>query len=770
MAGATRLLKEIESCWGRLAAAAARDDPRLPVDEAARAARQWIQDLLFLAAAETAGILPRGELEAAAAGATRTGGFGEVLAAGIDHLGPGLLSTPRTSLNDPARSRPAVAADGPSVRSVIGRLTRPELREALASEPASFLGQVHQRLAGMTLQRAADGSLLGKRNAGTRKAVGLFYTPGYVAEYMAAGAISRWAQDRGRRGRRAGRCRILDPACGCGAFLLAAYRELARRKPARKRPTAPPERIRSIYGMDLDPEGVLIARRAMLLEAAASEASVFRPGKARQTRSLARETADVLAENIRCADALADDAAALEAGPFDVVLGNPPYRRELGSKTLLDRLAATELGGRCRTARMDLWYYFAHRGLEWLRAGGRLSFIVGSYWTASPGAEKLIRALHHSCRVEEIVLLDRLKVFPGVCGRHLILSVRKGPAAGRTSIKRPLDSRLRDAEPLLRGLVPVESFRKTRGQLFRGGQLDLEPPCDDEIAVAGGRCEPLGSLGMVRQGIVENPASVTAEANRRHGGRWRAGEGVFTLRGDELARLEIPEHERCLLRPYHDLCDLGRYYLAPTPSLALIYATRDTCPDVDRFPAIRDHLDRFRALLESRRETRRGVRPWWQLHWPRDERLWLGPKIVALQMAERPAFVPAFGPVYVPLSANVFLPREDTPEHLNYFAAVLNSRLLWRWFHRHAKGRGVALEINGHVLARAPVRRVDFADPAQKARHDRLVDTVDEMLGITRRLRAGGLKGLRGLARRQAELDRQIDAVVEEVYGVEIRC
>jgi len=761
-------LKEIESCWGLLAAAVARANAHWPVEELSRAARQAIQHLLFVGVAETVGLLPQGALEAVAAGIKTAGGLGELLAAAQDRLGVGLFAVPGARPGEPpARSRSIVpAADAASLRSVLERLTRPETRAALASQPASFLGQVHQRLVGNTLERTADGRLLANRSAGVRRAVGLFYTPDYVAEYMAARAISRWERDRGRRGRQAGRCRILDPACGCGAFLLAAYRELTRRKPSRGSPAAPPERMRSIHGIDLDPEAVLVARRAMLLEAAALDASVFRPGQARQRRSLARETAEVLAENIRCADALADDAGAVKATPFDLVLGNPPYCRERGSKPLLDRVAATELGRRCRTARMDFWYYFAHRGLEWLRAGGRLSFIVGSYWTAAPGAEKLIRTLHQSCHVDEIVLLDRLKVFPGVSGRHLILSLRKGPAAGRTTIKRPLASGPTDAEPLLRGLAPVESFRKTRGQLFHDGRLDLEPPCDDELVLADGRCEALGSLGIVRQGIVENPASVTAEANRRHGGRWRVGEGVFALGEEELSRLGVPERERCLLRPYHDLRDLGRYYLAPTPSLALIYATRHTCPDVDRFPAIRAHLGRFRPLLESRRETRRGVRPWWQLHWPRDERLWLRPKIVALQMAERPAFVPASVPVYVPLSANVFLPREDAPEHLNYFAAVLNSRLLWRWFRRHAKGRGVGLEINGHVLVRAPVRRIDFADPAQKARHDRLVELVDEMLGLTRRLRAGGSQGEGDLARRQAEVDRRIDAVVEEVYGV----
>jgi len=41
-------------------------------------------------------------------------------------------------------------------------------------------------------------------------------------------------------------------------------------------------------------------------------------------------------------------------GGFDVVIGNPPYRRELNAKELFDRIAASPLGERWRQARMDL--------------------------------------------------------------------------------------------------------------------------------------------------------------------------------------------------------------------------------------------------------------------------------------------------------------------------------------------------------------------------------------------------------------------------------
>jgi hypothetical protein len=277
---------------------------------------------------------------------------------------------------------------------------------------------------------------------------------------------------------------------------------------------------------------------------------------------------------------------------------------------------------------------------------------------------------------------------------------------------------------------------------------------------------PLARLGSIRQGIVENPAAINPRTNRKHGNRWQDGEGVFVLRPDEVARLRLSRRERALLRPYHALRDLGRYYVALQASRSLLYATPETWGAADQYPVLRDHLRRFQAVMEARRETRRGVRPWWQLHWPREEALWRQPKIVALQMASRPAFAYAAGPLYVPFSANVFVPHHGTREDLRWLTTLLNSRLMWSWFGRHAKRRGIGLEINGHVLARAPIRTIDFADPAQRACHDRLVELAEEMAAAARRLRQAADAQRPGLLERQAGIDRKIDEAVYELYGL----
>ena len=408
---------------------------------------------------------------------------------------------------------------------------------------------------------------------------------------------------------------------------------------------------------------------------------------------------------------------------------------------------------------MDLWYYFFHRGLELLKPGGRLSFIVGSYWTSGTGSRKLIEHLRRSAHVEEIFDLDRLAVFEGVSGRHMILTVVKEKSGRPTTIKTARHAASQEAESLLCGRVPVEVFLKTPEQLFAAGRVDIEPP-DDELLAKIARGVPLGSLGDVRQGIAENPATVTAQTNRRHQDRWRVGEGVFSLTADELDRLDLSDEELKLVRPYHQLADLGRYRLAETPSRRLIYSTVGTCPVLGRCPAIGRHLKRFRPIMEARRETRSGARRWWQLHWPREERIWEAAKIVSVQMGARPSFVPAAAPVCVPFSTNVFVPDDSTAEHLNYVAAILNSRLIWKWYRHHAKRRGAGLEINGHVLRATPIRRIDFSSAADKSTYDRLVELVDRMMHLLQ------LPETDRPDQEIAETDSVIDRLVFELYDL----
>jgi hypothetical protein len=104
---------------------------------------------------------------------------------------------------------------------------------------------------------------------------------------------------------------------------------------------------------------------------------------------------------------------------------------------------------------------------------------------------------------------------------------------------------------------------------------------------------------------------------------------------------------------------------------------------------------------------------------------------------------------------------------LDFLCGLLNSRVLWKWYQHHAKRRGVGLEINGRVLARTPVRRIDFSQADQRERHDRIAALARTMLDLTERRRASRTASEAAAAAGELETtDRRLDRLVYDLYDL----
>jgi hypothetical protein len=628
----------------------------------------------------------------------------------------------------------------------------------------------------------------------TRRGLGRIYTPPAIARKIVRGCLDRWDQcadsSPGATGQTA--CRILDPACGDGAFLLEVFDELWRRseQPAarcddRNQCAADAFRLGlvrdHIFGVDIDQPAVE-ALRMRLLE------RIVPPG------NLTADAADIVNRNIRCGDSLTgspwkkcqepfrdliaekapdtvfgaidwqrDFPAAAGAGGFDIIVGNPPYRRERNAKALFDTLAATELGRSWREARMDLWYYFVHRGLDLLRPGGILSFIVNSYWMSSRGAAKLIARLQRESLLEEIELLDDAPIFKGIAGRHMIFRLQK--RGGVFDVQPPLG---RDRAGACRIVVAPRSQNRRRQQiaapapesgvqaysvplddLFQNGRLIVAPVAAKQ-SVFRGR-PPLRKAFATRQGMAENPPAINRRLQRQFPGQYALGEGVFVLKADEVERLNLSPAERGLLRPYYETTAVRRYRLADVPTHSVVYLTRHTAPRLEDLPNVAAHLARYRPILERRRETRQGKCAWWRLHWPREEEIFLQPRILSVQMGHRPQFVFAERPTFVGFSINLILPGEAGSLSLEALTGILNSNLAQDWFDRQAKRRGVNLEINAHVLREFPL-------PGRE-------DGIESRIGKLVRAR----QALAGAGGGATEIEQEIEELVGRLYKRENR-
>ena len=320
-------------------------------------------------------------------------------------------------------------------------------------------------------------ALLAQSDARARQ--GSYYTPPALARTIARLALDGVDPEQAR---------VLDPAVGCGPFLLAALDTLVEaRLAAGEEPSLSALRqasLGSLVGADPDAGALAVAHLALQLHAAGDDGhcpplpdllagdallaepcaddeppdhdleaaqdhyrGALRAGDAVGSEAAAREIlarrqalaerqAPALSARHGQAVAVADwqrwFPADLARGGFDAVLGNPPYQRELSAKHRFAAVRRAPLGQHARS-RGDLWFFFSHLALDLLRPGGRHAFVVPAYWlkASGDGPTHLRRRLADETCWRALIDLGKQRVFAahgdaGVAGRHVVFAVERG--------------------------------------------------------------------------------------------------------------------------------------------------------------------------------------------------------------------------------------------------------------------------------------------------------------------------------------------------------
>jgi methylase of polypeptide subunit release factors len=183
--------------------------------------------------------------------------------------------------------------------------------------------------------------------------------------------------------------RLLEPACGTGAFLVPAVERLL--VAARRDGVKPADLGHQVEAYDIDPGHVAASRAAVV--------------KVLQEQDVPTRVARRLSEQwVREGDFL---LAHVE--PFDVVVGNPPYIR-------IEQLApAIQAEYRRRYTslydRADLYVAFIERGLDLLKPEGILSFICADRWLLNRYGAPLRKRLTERFKVRAYIDLHRASPF-----------------------------------------------------------------------------------------------------------------------------------------------------------------------------------------------------------------------------------------------------------------------------------------------------------------------------------------------------------------------
>lgn len=145
--------------------------------------------------------------------------------------------------------------------------------------------------------------------------------------------------------------------------------------------------------------------------------------------------------------------------------------------------------------------------------------------------------------------------------------------------------------------------------------------------------------------------------------------------------------------------------------------------EIDQYPNIRNHLEKFREILESRGGHTRGEQGWWALHRPRAEKFLRAQKIVCPRWGERGPGYFGFqrGEYFEGTDTRVIVPNDSAREDILYILAILNSYLIKKWIIEKVQRRGYTAQ---SALSQIPICRIDFNNSVEVRMHDEIVNKV----------------------------------------------
>ncbi|ATO13236.1 restriction endonuclease subunit M [Micromonospora sp. WMMA2032] len=364
-------LLQLEDWRAKLARSFASRNLGLNVDELNEAVQQTIDRLVFLRIAEDRGIEEYGQLESLVAKAGVYQRLITLFKAADTKYNSGLFhfKSERGQLSSPDMLTPQLDLDDKVLRDVVRSTYYPRSPYEFSVLPSDILGQAYEQFLGKIITLTAGHRAVVQEKPEVKKSGGVYYTPALVARYVIDRTLGPALT--GKTPRQALNVRVLDPACGSGSFLIAAYDYLLNwftdaylnaGPSAQKRylHTDPHGNVRlniserkriltsCIFGVDIDRQAVEVTKLSLMIKVLEGESAETINAQL-PLFSIERVLPD-LNDNIQVGNSLVsddvydavpltsdeDDAlrpfnwhsrfpGIFKAGGFNVVVGNPPY-------------------------------------------------------------------------------------------------------------------------------------------------------------------------------------------------------------------------------------------------------------------------------------------------------------------------------------------------------------------------------------------------------------------------------------------------------------
>ena len=364
------------------------------------------------------------------------------------------------------------------------------------------------------LKNEIDGIQEDKKNS-KRKKDGIFYTPEYITHYIVEETIGRYLDENPDK---LETIKILDPACGSGAFLNQAHEFLRKQHKIKIEEKINAEKsskrggqeflqtnllkhsnlaendrsilLNNIFGVDLNKESVEITKLALWLKTAHPKYKLQN-----------------LDENIKCGNSLIDDPNiagekafkwenefkdVMDNGGFDAIIGNPPYGVTFNDE---EKKYLTELDN--NVPDFEIYIYFVSRAINLLKDGGIVSFIFPNTFLSILYGQKYREWILKNFEILSVVDLSNDNTFEDASVRTCIFTIKKIKKTNEVNFIR-IDNNTKEFK--ISNKIDYDTLRKSLANWLK--LLDFDPKVQSILEKISSKSHKLNDLCEISQGLI----------------------------------------------------------------------------------------------------------------------------------------------------------------------------------------------------------------------------------------------------------------------------
>lgn len=359
---------------------------------------------------------------------------------------------------------------------------------------------------------------------GRRKREGVFYTPEYVVRYIVDRTVGKYLREVEERlmseqnlaGMKSDvgyetaerrvyteyqiylqKIRVIDPACGSGAFLVGVFDYLLAENLRVDAilggaVTSHEDVVRSIltdniYGVDLNEESVEITKLSLWLKTATKDKPLTAlDGNIKSGNSLVSNVAvtdrafDFHAAFPRVFAPKSDDDVEYYSPGFDVVVGNPPYVSANFMSKNFPEVLRKDMKKNYVTAKgaVDLYIYFFEQGMNLLHDNGKLGYITPNRYVSVSYGTALRTWLIQNHRFDSILNCSDTRVFEDADTYPVVTVLSKGKAEANYKVRA---GRLEERQPSGAWILHDSSKLTTLPENIIGFLLNDKLPITEKV-------------------------------------------------------------------------------------------------------------------------------------------------------------------------------------------------------------------------------------------------------------------------------------------------